>query len=222
MGLLTITGVTMKPVHLLFATFCSLIAFEVQADDRYRFRVGVTSLDTIIEIGDVTYERSGLGSQTAFSYFSPNYNVATFFSFDTQSGKTGVVDYSSSTYSVSLGYDILDANRVEEDLKTNFLLGLGYASSEGEITVSGAGLSWGNDSTIVFAQLTSELSDATSLYATSMTGTFGGTDSRFAVGVNFTLSDENAVTVGYSTHNTSSSNISTDTTGWTIGWKTSF
>lgn len=200
----------------------SILGGAAQAGSDGATSITYSSIDTSLSAGGATIKGDGNAFSTDLTYISPENSIGTMLAYTTQSGTIGTATYLMSTFTIGVGYEVIDTSSGAGTLGTSVVLGVGYSSTTGEATVSGTEYDLKNDGTLVYAQVAGDLTDSMRLFGSFTSDTGGDTDPTFGVGMAFDISGNNAVSIGYSSNKSTTNGVTAEITGWSLGWASTF
>ena len=137
------------------------------------------------------------------------------------SGTIAGINWSLDSTILGVGYKIVDD--LDEDSGLQLVAGLGYISSSGDFTSSGTKYFMGADSTVLLGQVKAKTGESLSISGEMVIDLEGDSDPTFSVGLAYDITETGSIDLGYSANNTTSSTgVTSDLTGWTVGYTISF
>ena len=212
----------MRLSYLAALPLLSILGGAAQAGSDGAASITYSSIDTSLSAGGATVKGDGNAFTTDLTYISPENNIGTMLAYTTQSGTIGTATYLMSTFTIGVGYEVIDTSSGVGTLGTSVVLGVGYSSTTGDATVSGTEYDLKNDGTLVYAQVTGDMTDSMRLFGSFTSDTGGDTDPTFGVGMAFDISGNNAVSIGYSSNKSTTNGVTAEVTGWSLGWASTF
>lgn len=204
---------------------CSLLlvvgGLAIQANADTTSSIVLETLDATLTFGGNTVSGDGTAVTAQVSTVMDN-GIGFLGSFSNGSGTVGSATWELQSISIGVGYELFDTIDKEAGSGTSVLAGLGYTSTSGEVSGGGTTVSADNDFTAFVAQVTGRVNETMSFTAGLSADIEGDTDPTFSIAVGYDLTDTGKITVGYSTNNTTSSGVTSEMTGWAIGWTSTF
>ena len=121
---------------------------------------------------------------------------------------------------LGVGYKIID--EADKDSGMQLIAGVGYISSSGDFTSGGTKYFMGADSTILLGQARAKTGESLSIVG-SCYGLRGRSDPTFSVGLAYDVTENGSIDLGYSSNNsTSTDGVTSELTGWSVGYRISF
>jgi hypothetical protein len=200
----------------------SILGGAAQAGSDGATSITYSSIDTSLSAGGTTIKGDGNAFSTGLSYISPENNIGTMLAYTTQSGTIGTATYLMSTFTLGVGYEVIDTSTGADTLGTSVVLGVGYSSTTGDATVAGTEYDLKNDGTLLYAQINGDVTESMRVFGSFTSDTGGDSDPTFGIGMAFDVSGNNAVSIGYSSNKTTTNGVTSEVTGWSLGWASTF
>lgn len=185
--------------------------------------VGYQTLDITASSGGVSVSSDGDGYLLATLIEIPETNFGILLQYDAISGTLAGLNWSINNTTIVAGYRVIDTLNAETGAGAEVLAGLGYTSTTGDITSGGTTYTADGDATSLVAQVKGNLSPSISLAGQLVSDIEGGSDPTIGLSLGYGVTENGSISIGYSSNNsTSTSGVTTEVTGWSIGWTTSF
>ena len=206
----------MKKV-ILAALFTSIGSSAFSDDVAIRYE----TIDVNLSSGGVSVSGDGDGYSISGTFDILDTGFVTTASFASGSGTIAGIDWSLDGTSVGVGYKIID--QINEDSGLQLVAGVGYMSSAGDLTSGGTKYIMGADSTILLGQARAKTGESLSIAGEVILDLEGESDPTFSVGLAYDVTENGSIDLGYSSNNTTSSaGVTSEITGWTVGYRISF
>ena len=212
----------MKLKYISLLPFLSILSGAAYAGSDGSASITYSSIDTSLTAGGATVKGDGNAFTTGVTYVSPDTSIGTMLSYTTQSGSIGAATYLMSTFTLGVGYEVIDTSTDASSLGTSVIFGVGYSSTTGDATVSGTEYDLKNDGTLLYAQIVGDVTDSMRVFASFTSDMEGDADPTFGIGMAFDISGRNAISIGYSSNKSTTSGITSEVTGWSLGWASNF
>ena len=137
------------------------------------------------------------------------------------SGTIASIAWSLDSTVIGVGYKIID--ETDKDSGMQLIAGVGYISSSGDFTSGGTKYFMGADSTILLGQARAKTGASLSIAGEVVLDLEGDSDPTFSVGLAYDVTETGSIDLGYSSNNsTSAAGVTSELTGWSVGYRISF
>ena len=179
------------------------------------------TLDGTLSSGGVSVAGDGDGYSLNGTLDIGDTSFVAAASLESISGTIGTAAWSLDSTLIGVGYKIVD--ELDDDSGLQLVAGVGYISSSGDFTSGGTKYILGADSTILLGQARAKTGASISVAGEVVLDLEGDSDPTFSVGLAYDITDTGSIDFGYSANNsTSSSGVTSDLTGWSVGYRISF
>ena len=179
------------------------------------------TLDGTLSSGGVSVAGDGDGYSLNGTLDIGDTSFVASASLESISGTIGTAAWSLDSTLIGVGYKIVD--ELDDDSGLQLVAGVGYISSSGDFTSGGTKYILGADSTILLGQARAKTGASISVAGELVLDLEGDSDPTFSVGLAYDITETGSIDFGYSANNsTSSSGVTSDLTGWSVGYRISF
>ena len=179
------------------------------------------TLDGTLSSGGVSVAGDGDGYSLNGTLDIGDTSFVAAASLESISGTIGTAAWSLDSTLIGVGYKIVD--ELDDDSGLQLVAGVGYISSSGDFTSGGTKYILGADSTILLGQARAKTGASISVAGELVLDLEGDSDPTFSVGLAYDITETGSIDFGYSANNsTSSSGVTSDLTGWSVGYRISF
>ena len=202
-----------------YAAITTLVLTTSSALADTDFTIALQSLDASITFGGATVSGDGTGFTSQFTHVMDN-GIGFLGSYSSMNGEIGTSTWSQTSTNLGIGYAAID--NLNEGSGARVIAGLGYTSFNGEVSSSGTQTKIDGNTKFALIDVTGRLNETISVSAGVNADLEGDVDPVFGVAMNYDITDNGSVSVGYSSNSTTDAGVTTKLTGWTIGWSNSF
>jgi len=202
-----------------YAAITTLVLTTSSALADTDFTIALQSLDASITFGGATVSGDGTGFTSQFTHLMDN-GIGFLGSYSSMNGEIGTATWSLTSTTLGIGYAAVD--NLTGGSGARVIAGLGYTLFDGEVSANGTKTKTDGNSKLAVVDVTGRLNETISVSAGLQADLEGDVDPVFGVAINYDITDNGSMFVGYSSNSTTDTGVTTKLTGWTIGWSNSF
>lgn len=207
-------------MKLRYAAITTLVLTTSSALADTDYSIAYQSLDASITFGGATVSGDGTGFTGQLTHLMDN-GIGFLGSYSSMNGDIGTATWSLTSTTLGVGYAAVD--NLTAGSGARVIAGLGYTLFDGELSLAdGTKTKTDGNSKLAVVDVTGRLNETISISATLQADLEGDVDPVFGVGINYDITDNGSMFVGYSSNSTTDTGVTTKLTGWTIGWSSSF
>lgn len=204
------------------ARYIPVIAIALTTSAAYaesNYTLAYQTIDASLTFGGATFSGDGSGITGQFTHTMDN-GIGFLGSYSSMNGDIANATWSLTSTTLGVGYELVDSLTVNSGARV--IVGVGYTNFDGEVSGNGQTVTSDGDYTSALIDVTGRINETMSISAGLTADLEGDVDPTFAVGLNYDITDNGAISIGYSSNSTSDAGVTTELTGWTIGWTSTF
>ena len=199
----------------------SLVALSSAAFAENSISARYITIDGTLSSGGVSVTGDGDGYSLTGTFDIGDTDFVASGSVESVSGTISGIAWSLDSTVIGVGYKIID--ELDEDSGLQLISGVGYISSAGDFTSGGTKYFMGADATVLLGQAQAKAGESLAITGEVVLALEGDSDPTFALGLSYDVTETGSIDLGYSASNsTSSAGVTSELTGWTLGYRISF
>ena len=211
----------MKMIKQLIGAACITGSASFAADNNST-SLTYESLDMTLSAGGVSVSGDASGVSSSIIFALPDSRIGFIGSYANAYGTIGKATLDMNGFSVGVGYELVDTLDRSAGTGSEILVGLSYSSASGSVNISGTSYSVDDNDTSFIGRVEGRVSETVSLLANVNASLEGDGDPTFGVSVAYDITENGALSVGYSSNKSTTNGVTMEISGWSIGWVSNF